>query len=1049
MHIPVLLYSFWFIGLIQMSFSVVSLNTRGCRDSAKRFRIIESLKNEQAADIVFLQDIHTLPSDEAVWNLIWRGEIEFSHLNSNTAGLAIAFSNKLDVKVECKTIVLPGRILHLTVEIGGHRFYLINVYCPTDYADKATFHVALKTHLNHLDASVPILLGGDFNCTLNPQLDRTGVNEPHPFPAKTLDSILSRFKLTDVYRSIHPNEPGYTWSRSDGTAARLDRFYISKDHRQFAKSAIVSACNDSDHSLVRIYVNIKSHKRGSAYWCLNTSLLEDNDYIDLIKSFWTEWGAEKRRFSNLQTWWDCGKKRIKEISILFSTNKNSSFKQKVDDLKAEIDFLESNSNDPDLNAILSEKRAVLAELQHVKVRGAWIRSRFSYINESDRPTSYFFNLEKRRGTKKILSHLRLPNGLIVDDDNEIRNHARVFYQDLYSPDPVDIESQEVLLDNLPQLSAESKSFLDEPLTLEELSTAVKLVNKNKSPGIDGLPSEFYQTFWPILGQDFYDVFLTSVQENELPLSCRRAVLTLLPKKGDTSLLQNWRPVSLLCCDYKIFTRSLSNRLRTCLTEIIHLDQSYCVPGRHIADNIRLISDVVEYANECDIPLGIISLDQRKAFDRVHHEYLTNTLKAFGFGDYFLQCINTLYTDVTSLLKINNKLTSPFAFKRGIRQGCSLSGQLYAICLEPLLHKLRSPEGISGVSLPMSGGKRCKQSAYADDVDVLATQDSDFTTLSYWIGLYQHASNAEVNYTKSEGLWCGSWRNRTDTPLGLKWNSEGMKILGTYTGNTKQFLEKNWDGLATSVSDRLDRWKPFAKALSFRGRVLVANLLAASKLWHKFNAVSPPNEVLDLVQRILLDFVWQGKHWVAKEVMFLPLHMGGQGIVHLVSRLRDFRFQFVYRLIQSVEQEEIHPSVFFSRYFLSRVGKLGYGNQLFLLENIPVCNSLPTYYRDCLRAWNAFSVVRHDSPTSVADVLDEPLFKSKAVRHPLTGEPLFLENFVVAGVTQIQHLIDVNGRRRLTVEDLQGLFPWRCSKRFLQRMLDLVWAAIPKSYLDIL
>jgi hypothetical protein len=183
-------------------------------------------------------------------------------------------------------------------------------------------------------------------------------------------------------------------------------------------------------------------------------------------------------------------------------------------------------------------------------------------------------------------------------------------------------------------------------------------------------------------------------------------------------------------------------------------------------------------------------------------------------------------------------------------------------------------------------------------------------------------------------------------------------------------------------------------------------------------------------------------------MFLPLHIGGQGIVHLLSQLLDFRFQFVYRLIQSVELEEIHPSVFFSRYYRSD-WKLGYGNHLFLLENIPVCNSLPTYYRDCLRAWKACSVVRQDSPTSVADVLDEPMFKGKAVLHPLTGEPLFLENVVVAGVTQIRHLIDVNERRRLTVVDLQGLFPWRCSKRFLQRMLDLVWAAIPKSYLDIL
>jgi hypothetical protein len=91
------------------------LNTRGCHDSEKRFRIIEDLNNQQSADFVFLQDIHTLPPDEAVWHLIWRGQIVFSHLNANTAGLAICFSNRLYVNIVHKAIVLPGRILHLAV----------------------------------------------------------------------------------------------------------------------------------------------------------------------------------------------------------------------------------------------------------------------------------------------------------------------------------------------------------------------------------------------------------------------------------------------------------------------------------------------------------------------------------------------------------------------------------------------------------------------------------------------------------------------------------------------------------------------------------------------------------------------------------------------------------------------------------------------------------------------------------------------------------------------------------------------------------------------
>ena len=141
-----------------------------------------------------------------------------------------------------------------------------------------------------------------------------------------------------------------------------------------------------------------------------------------------------------------------------------------------------------------------------------------------------------------------------------------------------------------------------------------------------------------------------------------------------------------------------------LPDILDIDQSYCVPGRNISDNVRFISDATCYANQENIPLAIVSLDQEKAFDRIHHDYLFKTLERFGFGEYFISCIMTLYTNVHSLLKINNSLTSPFQFRRGIRQLFSSSGQLYALCLESPFHKLRSSEGLKGLSLPFSDGK---------------------------------------------------------------------------------------------------------------------------------------------------------------------------------------------------------------------------------------------------------------------------------------------------------------------------------------------------------
>lgn len=153
------------------------------------------------------------------------------------------------------------------------------------------------------------------------------------------------------------------------------------------------------------------------------------------------------------------------------------------------------------------------------------------------------------------------------------------------------------MENLPTLNDDQQELIDNAISYDELSTAASKSN-NKSPGIDGLPSEFYKTFWTLIGKDLHEVFLSFIEHNNLPLSCRRAVLTMIPKKkGDTSLLKICRPVSILCCDYTILNRALSFRLRTVLLDILDIDQSYCVSGRHSSHNIRFISDATCYANQ--------------------------------------------------------------------------------------------------------------------------------------------------------------------------------------------------------------------------------------------------------------------------------------------------------------------------------------------------------------------------------------------------------------------------------------------------------------------
>lgn len=162
--------------------------------------------------------------------------------------------------------------------------------------------------------------------------------------------------------------------------------------------------------------------------------------------------------------------------------------------------------------------------------------------------------------------------------------------------------------------------------------------------------------------------MNSLEKGFLPLSCRRAILTLLPKKGDLQEIKNWRPVALLSTDYKLLSKVLAMRLKKAMEQIIHVDQTYCIPNRLISDNIILICDVLDLSSSLGCELGLISIDQEKAFDRVEHQYLWQTLEVFGFNPSFIAMIQVLYRDIESLLKINGGLSAPFKVQRGIGHG---------------------------------------------------------------------------------------------------------------------------------------------------------------------------------------------------------------------------------------------------------------------------------------------------------------------------------------------------------------------------------------------
>ncbi|KAI4880461.1 hypothetical protein NFI96_009804 [Prochilodus magdalenae] len=768
-------------------------------------------------------------------------------------------------------------------------------------------------------------------------------------------------------------------------------------------------------------------------------------FIESVQAIMKNDGGRKQQFRSLRQWWDYGKVEIRQLCQQYTFNVSRHITDSMKQLEDEILGLQrliDSTGDQSHTADLKSKKSALTNLLGFRAQGALVRSRYQSLTQMDAPSRFFFSLERKNGQSRFIHSLRTANGQELTELVGIRKWAVQFYSELYrSERKEDRELAAGFYAGLPRVPEQLNAELERPLGEQELHAALQSMEGGTAPGIDGLPVEFYKAFWAELSADLLAVLNEAVAEGSLPLSCRRAVVTLLPKKGDLQNIKNWRPVSLLCTDLKVFSKALAIRMREAMGHVIHLDQTYCVPGRSITDNISLVRDVLEVSSILGVDSGLISLDQEKAFDRVEHQYLWNTLEAFGFSPSFSAMVKVLYRDVESVLKINGGLSAPFKVERGIRQGCAMSGMLYCFAIEPLLNKLRSK--IEGFVLPQYGVQH-RLSAYADDVMIMVNGQLDVDNLVAAIRDFGKISSAKVNWQKSEAFAVGKWASGLPSlPAGVSWKRDGIKYLGVYLGD-EATRQRNWDGVVEKMEGRLARWKWIRPQMSLRGRVLVINNLAASVLWHKkkkkkkkkkrLSCVDPPVGLLARLQAIMVDFFWDRLHWVAQGVLFQAKEEGGQGLVHLASRLATFRVQFIIKFLTG-PVDLVWRKV--ASVILQKADGLRLDTALFLMDCKQLhLSGLPPFYRGLFKCWALFKTNRLRPSTSLFWLLEEPLLKGSRL-DVVSGVPGLTQTLCKANMVKLQHLVDTAGPGLGDAQTVASFLGQR-SVRQISTVLDL-WA----------
>ena len=250
-------------------------------------------------------------------------------------------------------------------------------------------------------------------------------------------------------------------------------------------------------------------------------------------------------------------------------------------------------------------RGRLRQIMREQSMGFKVRSRYKENLECERASLYHVNREKKKSGQRNISKL-LVEGVEVEDKDTVENEVCNYFGALFGghhrrggvnvgrPFEPDFTHINEFLEGLGKLSDASKAKVEKEINMTELEQAIKDLQTNKSPGLDGLPAEFYKKTGVVINKEFLKVLNCQLERLQLIESDTHGATRLGPKVDGVPRVDQLRPITLLNLDYKILTKIITNRLIKIMGEIILSGQSCSVPGKNILFGASNILSVIQY-----------------------------------------------------------------------------------------------------------------------------------------------------------------------------------------------------------------------------------------------------------------------------------------------------------------------------------------------------------------------------------------------------------------------------------------------------------------------
>ena len=711
--------------------------------------------------------------------------------------------------------------------------------------------------------------------------------------SRKLTDIMDKYALQDIYRLKHPSKkefPGFTrypYKGQNGQPTRIDIIFINK---KYTNVHFQLSTGSSDHKMITINTRkpkiqiekIKIRK-------FATAMLDSPAHLNKLNEI-----TKKIRQGDPETIFDSIVSEMHDYSDKYAKDILHNSNVQIDKIlrqtrQMEKDFInltiqQKNQYKKDMAKLINlikEKEDKIA-----KLRG----SQFQEFGQTG--TRQYLQMIITNSQSQIMTSALIDKDTTTTEPSEIADHIWNYYNNAFQKDE-SLECtktffQNPIFQNMKNIF-QNCNYLETPITNKETIIGAEKLNTNSVPGIDGITAAMLKC---MINADTQKVtnYLNHLLKEGSP-KAYQILYKILKKPGkkdeDYEKIENYRPIALMAMAVRLLDKIILNRITKAVQEkqLETFENNIAYKkGLDPRDIIAMILDTLDLIKKSkNDKTCIISIDFSKAFDSLSHTYIIDYLTFLGIPKNLLQFLKNKFQMTTGILKDYMSLKGAFDIKKGILQGSALSGYLFILCLNPLLHMIEKEPKITPfeINTNMLGLKENitlslpKTSGFADDVNLITQLDfhnnssPQMDEIIQTLKKFNRVSGLDINLIKTFAF--SSYESQTLNQLQTSYkiknkSNEIIRILGHH------FIPyQHIDSIPqlNKITASLARETLLLNKVPLQGRYIITNCFLTSKInYHITQLNNIYKKDIVKIQRIINNYIQAPFTGKAKHQTFL-------------------------------------------------------------------------------------------------------------------------------------------------------------------------------------